>query len=218
MWKRLPAPSRRRAVWLVNEDVDGQLDEFDAAAGIYMPRGSGGQRVSLVEGSAGVDGRALSGVGAVGDIVLADLSQYVIVSGPPATALSAHIRFDRRPGDMAVRPPRGRQVGVVIASDALQRIRDYALAIRRIGGALSNGFIVAGVRRGDCIPDAMERPPGREGGGEVGGSTTRGGGPSRHESKGKIFERWMTSIFRTGFASCATSTRGRGGFSTSWPR
>src|SRR5262249_4576677 len=33
MWKRLPAPSRKRAVWLINEEAEEQLDQVSIAIG-----------------------------------------------------------------------------------------------------------------------------------------------------------------------------------------
>ena len=98
MWKRLPAPSRRRAVWLVNEDAEDQLVAMNGAASAtgvtYIPAGAAGNADPLLKGRPVLTVEQCPVLGTVGDIVLADLSQYVLVSGPPATALSAHVRFD----------------------------------------------------------------------------------------------------------------------------
>lgn len=42
MLSRLPAPSRQRATWIVNEDAMGQLDSGSTFTGIFMPRGAQG--------------------------------------------------------------------------------------------------------------------------------------------------------------------------------
>jgi HK97 family phage major capsid protein len=54
MWSRLPAPCRKRAVWLVNEDVEAQLELIGTASpstiGLYVPQGVGGNEFSLLKG------------------------------------------------------------------------------------------------------------------------------------------------------------------------
>src|SRR5207249_11804076 len=58
MWSRLPAPSRRNAVWLIHEDAETQLDQLSlvvgtggsAASNIWQPAGTNGSPVGLLKG------------------------------------------------------------------------------------------------------------------------------------------------------------------------
>ena len=54
MWSRLPAACRKRAVWLVNEDVEAQLELIGTASpstiGLYAPQGVGGNEFALLKG------------------------------------------------------------------------------------------------------------------------------------------------------------------------
>lgn len=96
MWARIPGPCRKRAVWLINEDAETQLELIATAAGtaMYMPRGANGNEYPLLKGRPVHTIEQASVLGTVGDIVLADLSQYMIVSGPPTFQMSAEFHFD----------------------------------------------------------------------------------------------------------------------------
>jgi HK97 family phage major capsid protein/HK97 family phage prohead protease len=101
MWRRLPAPSRRRAVWLVSEEVEEQLAKLDqvigaAAFGVlaYQPAGVGGSEYARLLGRPIIAIEQCSALGSLGDIVLADLSKYLLVGGALTPALSADVRFD----------------------------------------------------------------------------------------------------------------------------
>jgi HK97 family phage major capsid protein len=96
MWSRLPAPSRKRAVWLVNEDVEKPLTQMTGANAnaLYMPAGTGGNPYPLLKGRPVLVMEQSAALGSVGDIVLADPSHYIIVDGGIRPALSAHVRFD----------------------------------------------------------------------------------------------------------------------------
>jgi HK97 family phage major capsid protein len=96
MWSRLPAPSRKRAVWLVNEDAEGQLENISGASGaaLYMPAGTGGNPYPLLKGRPVLVAEQCPALGTVGDIVLIDPSQYIVVDAGMNTALSVHARFD----------------------------------------------------------------------------------------------------------------------------
>jgi len=104
MWSRLPAPSRKRAVWLVNEEVEGQLDSINQVigtagtpyagnAGMYFPAGAGGNEFPLLKGRPVLAIEQCPVLGTVGDIVLADFSHYVIVDGGINPTLSTHVQF-----------------------------------------------------------------------------------------------------------------------------
>ena len=96
MWSRMPAPSRKRAVWLVNEDAEGQLEDISGASGaaLYMPAGTGGNPYPLLKGRPVLVAEQCGALGTVGDIVLVDPSQYIVVDAGMKTALSVHARFD----------------------------------------------------------------------------------------------------------------------------
>ena len=91
MWKRLPVTSRKRAVWLVNEDAEDQLESQQPE--LYMPAGRGGNPYPLLKGRPVLAIEQALPMGSVGDIVLADLLQYRIVQAPPRFALSADVAF-----------------------------------------------------------------------------------------------------------------------------
>lgn len=94
MWARLPASSRKRAVWLVNEDVESTFDTMNVGdrPSTYRPAGEHGP-LPLLKGRPMVTVEQASPLGTVGDIVLADLTQYLTVSGAPQYALSADAGF-----------------------------------------------------------------------------------------------------------------------------
>jgi HK97 family phage major capsid protein len=100
MWSRLWARSRSNAVWFINQDVEPQLYQMN------MPIGTGGVPVFLPPGGASTSqystlfGRPIipveqaDTVGDKGDVILADLSQYVMIEkGGLQTAVSMHVKF-----------------------------------------------------------------------------------------------------------------------------
>jgi HK97 family phage major capsid protein len=100
MWSRMWGRSRRNAVWMINQDVEPQL------YGLEIPTGTGGQVVYMPPGGlsgspyATLFGREViateycSTVGTVGDIILADWSQYqAIEKGGIQSASSIHVQF-----------------------------------------------------------------------------------------------------------------------------
>jgi HK97 family phage major capsid protein/HK97 family phage prohead protease len=94
MWSAMPAPCRKRAVWIASEDVAAQLDQSAGGfSGIYMPAGSDGISEPRLKGRPLLEVEQASPLGQVGDLVLADLSQYQIVRGPLVSAVSMHARF-----------------------------------------------------------------------------------------------------------------------------
>ena len=95
MWSRLPAPSRKRAVWVCNEDAESQLESFasPSTSGMYYPAGANGNECALVKGRPVIVAEQCPALGTPGDIVLADLSQYIIVDGGLQSALSLDCDF-----------------------------------------------------------------------------------------------------------------------------
>ena len=100
MWSRLYTPSMRNAAWYVHQDCLPQLYSMQ------LPVGTGGQAAFMPPG--GLSGSAYATlfnrpiipceycqtVGTVGDIVLADLSEYqMIEKGGIQSASSIHVQF-----------------------------------------------------------------------------------------------------------------------------
>ena len=110
MWTRMPARMRSRAVWFINQDVEPQLHQLNVkiknVAGtenvggivtppvIYSPAGQNGSTLPTLMGRPVVPVEYAATLGAVGDIILADLSQYLgIDKGGVQSAASIHVRF-----------------------------------------------------------------------------------------------------------------------------
>jgi HK97 family phage major capsid protein len=98
MWSRLPARSKTNAVWLINVDCEPQLDI------LTVPAGTGAVEARFVTydatGAIRIKGRPVIHVeyaqtcGTAKDIVLADLSQYrLITKGGIQQASSIHVLF-----------------------------------------------------------------------------------------------------------------------------
>ena len=100
MWSRMWSRSRANAVWFVNQDIEPQLLSLD------MPVGTGGMPVYLpANGISGAPFGTLLGrpivpieycatLGTVGDVILADLSQYVMIEkGGLQAETSIHVQF-----------------------------------------------------------------------------------------------------------------------------
>lgn len=105
MWSRLYAPLRRNAVWLINQDVEPQLDFLsfpDRGSGfpvpLYVPQGGlSASPYSTLKGRPVIPVEAMSTVGDLGDIMLVDLSQYLTVTKGRdiKTDVSIHMYFDQ---------------------------------------------------------------------------------------------------------------------------
>ena len=101
MWNLMPASNRVKAKWYINQDVEPQLMQM------YIPAGLGGLPVYLPAGgfvsapNGTLLGRPIqpieqcAALGAVGDIVFADMSQYALgeKSGGIQAASSIHVAF-----------------------------------------------------------------------------------------------------------------------------
>lgn len=110
MWSRLYAPSRPNAVWLINQDVEpelltlqkqGKLDTGASTAdwgeALYMPAGGlSGAPYGTLFGRPVIPTQACETLGDAGDIILADLGQYLapVKGGGIRQSSSIHLWFD----------------------------------------------------------------------------------------------------------------------------
>ena len=101
MWSRLHGRSRANAVWLYNQDIEPQLMALSLSVGtaggqvVYLPPGGLSQSpYSTLLGRPMIPVEYASTLGTVGDIVLADMSQYIVIDkGGVQAAESMHVQF-----------------------------------------------------------------------------------------------------------------------------
>lgn len=100
MWVRMFAPSRRRAVWLVNQDIEPQLFTMSLAVGVggvpvYLPAmGAADNPLSTLFGRPVIPVEYAATLGTVGDILLVDLSEYAFIDkGGIQQNSSIHVAF-----------------------------------------------------------------------------------------------------------------------------
>jgi len=100
MWSRLIASSRANAEWYINQELEPQLYGMHLAIGtagvpVYMPaNGLSGSPYATLFGRPVIPIEQASAIGDVGDIVLADMSQYLLADkGGVNMASSIHINF-----------------------------------------------------------------------------------------------------------------------------
>jgi len=98
MWARLPARLRRNAAWYINQDVEPQLDRLAIAAGTaaleprFITYGPDG--VLRIKGAPVNAIEQAEPLGQVGDILLLNLNQYLLIEkGAMQAATSIHVRF-----------------------------------------------------------------------------------------------------------------------------
>lgn len=98
MWSRMIAPSRKNAVWLINQEVEPQLEAMALAigtAGTLSPLAMEYMTKGTLKGRPVLPIEQASALGDVGDIVLADMSQYLLIDkGGVQTASSMHVKFE----------------------------------------------------------------------------------------------------------------------------
>jgi len=101
MWSRLWSRSKSNAVWLINQDIEPQLYSMSLAVGtggvpVYMPAGgASGAPYGTLFGRPVLEVEQTATLGGVGDIVLADLSQYLMIEkGGVESASSIHVKFE----------------------------------------------------------------------------------------------------------------------------
>lgn len=101
MWQRMWARSALNANWFINQDVTSQLYQLTLGAGtavqlLYTPPGMNGNtgQYGKLLGRDVIPTEHNSTLGTVGDIILADMSQYLMIDkGSPQAASSIHVRF-----------------------------------------------------------------------------------------------------------------------------
>lgn len=100
MWKRMWARSRQNAVWFYNQDMEDQFFGLSQVVGVgglpvfLPPGGASASPYSTLFGRPMLPIEQCDTLGNVGDIILADFSQYLLVDkGDMQTAVSMHVRF-----------------------------------------------------------------------------------------------------------------------------
>lgn len=95
MWARLWPRSRRSAVWLVSPDAEAQL--FTLTIGevpVFQPaNGMADAPFGRLLGRPIIPFEGCSPVGDLGDIVLADLNEYIVIRKAMQAATSIHVKF-----------------------------------------------------------------------------------------------------------------------------
>jgi len=100
MWSRAWARGRGNSVWFINQDIEPQLFTMSLAVGVggvpvYLPAGgASASPYGALMGRPVVPIEHASTLGTVGDITLADLSQYLMIDkGGMQSASSIHVAF-----------------------------------------------------------------------------------------------------------------------------
>ena len=100
MRARMWARSRTNAVWFINQDIEPELHTMSFASGtagiaVYMPaNGLSGKPYGTLYGLPVIAIEQCQTLGTLGDIILADMSQYILIDkGSMASASSIHVKF-----------------------------------------------------------------------------------------------------------------------------
>lgn len=100
MWARMHAGSRAGAVWLINQDVEPQLDDLQMVIGtggvpVYLPPGGLADTPhARLKGRPVIPVEYCPTLGTVGDIVLVNLREYLLIDrGDHQKATSMHVAF-----------------------------------------------------------------------------------------------------------------------------
>jgi len=100
MWASRFGPNSLNYIWLINQNIEPQLYTMAIAVGtggipVYMPAGGlSGQPYGTLMGRAVIPCEQAATLGTAGDIILADLSQYVMIDkGSMQSASSIHVSF-----------------------------------------------------------------------------------------------------------------------------
>lgn len=103
MWSRMYAPCRANAVWLINQDIEPQLDflkmpdSSNPSVPLYMPPGGlADSPYGRLKGRPVIATEACKTLGDAGDIILVDLKQYLSATktGGIRQDVSMHLWFD----------------------------------------------------------------------------------------------------------------------------
>lgn len=100
MWARLWAKSRSNAAWFVNQDVEPALQSMSLAVGtggvpVYLPaNGLSDSPFAQLMGRPVIPIEQCQTLGTVGDIILADFNEYIMIDkGGMKADSSMHVRF-----------------------------------------------------------------------------------------------------------------------------
>jgi HK97 family phage major capsid protein len=101
MWSRMPASSRKNAVWHISQDAEPQLNKMsltvgDGGSAVYLPSGGASSApYSTLFGRPVIPLEQCATLGDQGDIILADWSQYLFAEkrGGVRSDVSMHVRF-----------------------------------------------------------------------------------------------------------------------------
>jgi HK97 family phage major capsid protein len=101
MWARCRARNRIRAAWFINQEIEPQLPKMVVSTGTYTgiavympPTGIAGQMYGTLFGRPVIPIEQASAIGDVGDIMLADMGEYLLIDkGGIQGASSIHVRF-----------------------------------------------------------------------------------------------------------------------------
>lgn len=102
MFMRMPSALRRTAIWIINQDVEAQLQALafigtNSPVPLFMPAGGlSASPFSTLKGRPVVYHQATSTLGDQGDVILADMRQYatVVKRGGIKVDVSMHLYFD----------------------------------------------------------------------------------------------------------------------------
>ena len=100
MWSRMPARFRAGAEWYINQEVEPQLDSMFLGVGaagvpVYMPPGGISESpYARLKGRPVIPIEQASALGDVGDIILANMGEYILIDkGGLDAQQSIHVRF-----------------------------------------------------------------------------------------------------------------------------
>lgn len=100
MYTRMPIRNRANAAWFINQDIEPQLMTLVQVIGtggvpVYLPPGgASAEPYGRIFGRPVIPIEHCATLGTVGDIILADMSQYLLVEkGGVQAAQSMHVRF-----------------------------------------------------------------------------------------------------------------------------
>jgi HK97 family phage major capsid protein len=102
MYSRMYAPCRRNAVWLINQDIESQLNRMAMPVGlggspVYLPPGGlSAAPYGTLRGRPVIPTQACETLGDKGDILFVDLTQYLtaVKAGNVRSDVSMHLWFD----------------------------------------------------------------------------------------------------------------------------
>jgi len=100
MWERMPGRNRSNAAWLINSGVESQLYTMSLSVGtggapVFLPGGSASPTPYMtLFGRPIIPIEQCAALGTVGDVILADLSEYILIDkGGVREDVSIHVQF-----------------------------------------------------------------------------------------------------------------------------